>query len=601
MVEIRIVNSYFSARKYASVRFSRYWGGPARIRRYHFRSRAYRSVEFEFDCAEGTVPVTSINTHAHPNRPASMSHEILSIPEVYQRAGFNVRTTGVTPIVPLRLAGADNRWSDMEMHDAMQVYWSRFANRAQWSMWVFFAALHERGSSLGGIMFDDIGPNHRQGTAIFEDSFINNAPSGEVNPTAYVNRMKFWTACHEMGHGFNLAHSWQKELGVPWHSSLTNEPEARSFMNYPYYVSGGQAAFFNDFEYKFSDQELLFLRHAPERFVEMGAADWFDHHGFEQAETAPTPSFSLELRVNRDLKGQKAYFEFLEPVIVELKLKNVSDDPHLVPVNILEDYGRLTFIIKRKGEPAKEFRPYAQYCFRSNPVALMPHDSIYETTFISAGQGGFYIDRPGDYTIQASIKIDKHDYVSNPMQIRVEPTRGYEDDLIAQDFFNDQVGRVLYFRGSHVLTDGNNAIQEAIDRLPGRRVTMHAQLALAVAQCRACKVLNVGDTVTDEPTAVHRTGGGFTVTKANEDASNMTLTAALTKDMNGAAESLGHIGLNNACRHFGDWLSDIGESTQAADVTRKLHTTLSKRGVITPVLDDIKTRGEKYAATNKTR
>ena len=77
--------------------------------------------------------------------------------------------------------------------------------------------------------------------------------------------MKFWTAVHEMGHSFNLAHSWQKALGQPW-IPLSNEPEARSYMNYPFRVDGGQSSFFADFEYRFSDSELLFMRHAPARF-----------------------------------------------------------------------------------------------------------------------------------------------------------------------------------------------------------------------------------------------------------------------------------------------------------------------------------------------
>ena len=95
-----------------------------------------------------------------------------------------------------------------------------------------------------------------------------------------------------MGHSFNLAHSWQKSLSAPFGSPwipLMDEPEARSFMNYPYGVVGGEAAFYADFEYRFTDQELLFMRHAPERFVRMGDAAWFDHHGFEQSRAMPAP------------------------------------------------------------------------------------------------------------------------------------------------------------------------------------------------------------------------------------------------------------------------------------------------------------------------
>ena len=116
--------------------------------------------------------------------------------------------------MPLGGAGADALWSDAEMHDAMQTYWSRFANVPQWSVWTFFAALSDQGPGLGGIMFDDIGPNHRQGTAIFHDSFISEPPPGDPDADAAVARIRFWTAVHELGHAFNLAHAWQKSLGI---------------------------------------------------------------------------------------------------------------------------------------------------------------------------------------------------------------------------------------------------------------------------------------------------------------------------------------------------------------------------------------------------
>src|SRR5262245_42451579 len=234
-------------------------GGMPRTLTYPYVSPYFHPIEFEYDCAARTTAATTVKTGDHPDRPAGLPSETLTLDTVYQRAGFEVKNSGGNNVVPLSLSGADSKWSNQEMHDAMQVYWSRFAPKAQWSVWVFFAALHEMGTGLGGIMFDDIGPNQRQGTAIFGNSFIAQAPAGDPNPAAWVSRMRFWTAAHEMGHSFNLAHAWQKSLGTPW-IPLNDEPAAFTFMNYPYRVPPGpENVFFQNFEYRFSDSELLFL------------------------------------------------------------------------------------------------------------------------------------------------------------------------------------------------------------------------------------------------------------------------------------------------------------------------------------------------------
>ena len=342
-----------------------------------------------------------------PNRPASLPCETLTIPKVFRRAGCLVTANAASSPVP---APPGATWSDMEMHDAMQIHWSRFANQAQWAMWVFYAALHESGTNLGGIMFDDIGPNHRQGTALFIDSFIADPPPGDPNPAAWIDRMRFWTAVHEMGHSFNLAHSWQKSLGAPFGTPwvpLADEPEARSFMNYPFNVAGGQAAFFADFEYRFSDQELVFVRHAPERFVQMGNAAWFDHHGFEEAAVPAEPTLQLELRVNRE----RARYEFMEPVWLELKLKNIGDQPRLVDADVL-DADSLTVILKKQGKEARQLIPFRQKCTQPVTKALMPGDSIYGTVLASAGLNGWDVAEPGTYTIQAAAHLGDEDVVS---------------------------------------------------------------------------------------------------------------------------------------------------------------------------------------------
>lgn len=62
-------------------------------------------------------------------------------------------------------------------------------------------------------MFDDIGTAQRQGCAVFSNSFISDPRPGDPHSDQAVQRLRFWTAVHEIGHTFNLAHSWQKNLG----------------------------------------------------------------------------------------------------------------------------------------------------------------------------------------------------------------------------------------------------------------------------------------------------------------------------------------------------------------------------------------------------
>jgi hypothetical protein len=587
-VAIQVTRSFFPSQRKATVTFS---GGGAvnRIRKFAFKSRYFHEVDFEFDFAEGERPLTAINTGAHPNRPPTLQVEDLTIKNVFKRAGLLV-TTSRGGRVPLTGAGPDAVWSDNEMHDAMQVYWSRFGAKAQWAFWTFFASLHESGGSLGGIMFDDIGPNQRQGTAIFNDSFIATPPAGDPNPTSWVDRMVFWTACHEMGHAFNLAHSWQKALisgGLgPW-IPLTNQPEARSFMNYPFRVAGGQSSFFADFEFRFGDDELLFMRHAPERFVRMGDALWFDHHGFNQANVSPEPSLKLELRVNRE----QPTFEFMEPPMLELKLTNISPQPQTIPANLLSMQEQMTVIVKRQGAPARQFAPYARYCFQPQSKVLQAGDKVYESLFVSAGLGGWAIDEPGNYQVQVALHLEREDVVSNAVVLRVTPPRGYDEEVIAQDFFSDDVGRILNFDGSRYLTKGNDVLRQITDQLSGRRVAIHAGIPLGKAVAREYKLLDLDRKETDELTPAAIAGGEIRkLAPAYAQDALTELSAALTANKQVAAETLGHIDYKYYVDAFSKWLSDQGEHKEAAALLDGLYETLSTRGVIQSVLQEIKVR-----------
>jgi hypothetical protein len=595
---IQVTKSWFPANRRAVVRFTGR-GVPTRVRQYRWLSPYVNPVAFEYDAVAGTTPVTAVSTGDHPNRPPGLPTENLTIDTVFRRAGFNV--TASAGSVPIGGAGPNARWSDMEMHDAMQIYWSRFADKPQWAMWVLFAALHEMGTGLGGIMFDDIGPNHRQGTAVFNDSFIKNAPAGDANPAAWVRRMRFWTACHEMGHAFNLAHSWQKALGTPW-IPLANEPEARSFMNYPYYVSGGQTSFFSDFEFRFSDGELLFMRHAPRAFVQMGNAAWFDHHGFEQANVLPGSAYRLEIRVHRRLEPE--YFEFMEPVVVELKLKNVSTQPIIVDEAILQRPDALTLVIKKRGTPARLWRPLAQYCQHGDQKVLVPGEALYAPLQVGTGIGGWQIDEPGNYDIQASLRIGEEDVVSNNLRVRVAPPRGYDEEFLAQDYFTEDVGRVLAFRGSRHLDDANDTLREVVDRLDERRVAVHAQLALANPLMRDYKLLDVEQ----EPEGVRaaRADGAsddvakqFRVLEAKPDEAQSALSSALIDEPEVAADTLGHIDYRQAVERYTEFLAEEGDPSAAAESLETAKTALADRKVLPEVIGEMEAQQKAYAQDGK--
>ena len=88
---------------------------------------------------------TEIDTWAHKNRRANLPRETLTIKTVFERAGFSVSVSPGGGEVPISWAKAkaDKVWNDLELHDAMQMYWCRYSPKAQWALWVFFTSSYE--------------------------------------------------------------------------------------------------------------------------------------------------------------------------------------------------------------------------------------------------------------------------------------------------------------------------------------------------------------------------------------------------------------------------------------------------------------------------
>lgn len=546
-----------------------------------FKSIYFDPVEFEIDTVENAgTATTTYDTASHPNRPAALPAETISLGTVYQRAGFDVSISPNASTIPIADAGANGTWSDSEMHNAMVTYWSRFANNPNWALWVLFAARHDQGRSLGGVMFDDIGPNHRQGTAIFTDSFIQDAPAGDPAAAAWRNRMVFWTATHEMGHAFNLAHSWQKSLGAPYGNPwvpLADEPEARSFMNYPYNVSGGQAAFFADFAFRFSDSELLFMRHAPRRFVQMGNENWFTNHAFEDGLALPKSGrYQLALRPNR---AENSY-RFLEPVTMELKLTNRSGADMVLDGDMLADGRHVSICIQREGGLSKQWRPMITRCHEIHPQTVAPDASIYGAHLISADTSGWLIDEPGFYKLQAAVNMGDEVVVSNVVRLWVQPSRSTEEGKIAGDFFTEDVGRVLAFSGAPELAAAETTLRELAGRCPDNPAAVAATVALTAPELRPYKSLAVTDK--DRMQIVAASAKPVSAAK--------TIAKELLAKSDQAANMMGHIPYFGQLRTVAETMETSGDEAGAVKVMEETIAVMKKREILPAVIDQAEKR-----------
>ena len=372
-------------------------GGAADVTRvFDFESPYFRTVEVEFDTVETAARVTSVDTWAHPNRPVSLRREQLDIVQVYSRVGVDIQQSPNTSVVGLEAGIGAEVWSDQQLHDAMQMFWSRYKPRSQWALWMLFARRHVN-PRLGGIMFDHkdrktpSDPIQRQGAAIFADKLADNVPPGETHPTQWIRRERFFAAIHEMGHCFNLLHSDEKLLGIPW-AFDPGDPMAESFMNYPSKVNN----FYSSFDYRFDDQEISFIRHAPEEFVKMGGSAFGQNHEYAAGRFTGNRSLGLALTVDRT----RRVFEFLEPISVQLKLANVSGHAQIVDTAMLEELDGLVLLVQPGEGLARQWRPYARRCTFEGTKLLHPGETLTASVFASAGLDGWHMAEPGRYGLR---------------------------------------------------------------------------------------------------------------------------------------------------------------------------------------------------------
>ncbi|MGK7914492.1 MAG: M28 family metallopeptidase [Prochloraceae cyanobacterium] len=562
-------------------------------------SRYFRDVEVDVDREDHAVDAEPYDTHTHPDRPADLPKESLTLEKSFSRAGIKItRSTGSGTIINTSEAGPDNRWTYQELHDSMELHWSAFANKPQWKMWIFLAEL-ATSDSLGGVMFDgyidEPGGVDRQGTAVFTLCPFFHTAGGDYpqdNPPAdkAAQRELFFDLIHETGHTFNLAHSWQKQSvfnpgDVAWTPPswmpLVAEPTALSWMNYPDMATSAAGAstkpydakwFYDRFRFRFSDSELLFLRHAPARYVQMGNEDWFHNHGRVSRE-------SLDRRLQLVVCSRKRLVELGEPVFVELRLRNVGNEDVMVYGNLDPSDGSVELAVTNPRGERRPLIPIAHTRMHGQQQTLKPGQSLYQAVNMTVGRFGFPFKEPGPYRIEASYTNLNGKTAAAVMQIWVRPPANYEDTLFINELFNARVGRALYVGGTRVMEDVNDKLDWVLKHLEEKHPARYYLTTVRyLPTAQRFKLVDVGERdrklqiLEPDPELVARH------------------LAPVVENIETAANSVGHIQSRKIVDTYTQCVKEAGNRSAARHAQEKLLGLFKEHDVVPQVIQSIEQR-----------
>ncbi len=425
-------------------------------------SEYLRTVSLEIDRFQGTTFPPEVDPTITPS-PSGLPAGNVSVEKVFKRSGIDMTVTEDDVLNDLDSSDPGNNWDEGELHDLMEARFDQFANKLQW---VTYGVVVPRfgdpnyNSSYYGTMFD-WGPwqsgdtYHRQGAAIAYDAIQGRNVGSLYNTAAKKDRLLLETFIHEIGHSFNLPHSW----------SRTDNPDmgSESFMNYPWnYTGGGENGFWSDFRWEFDDEELIWMRHADRNDVIFGGRDWIGNN--LSIYTTPEmevgeASLSLEIRT-------PPVVDFGQPVRVEFKLKNISNVSQQVANRFDPEDGLMKVFIQRpNGDIVEYLPPVRRLKVPAEATELAPGASMYASVLLSFGAKGLQFQEPGEYVLRAFLPCYLGGLVvSKSHRLRVGRPFNRASEELAHLLFSRESSKILYFGGSERYPQTLSKLQEATEQ-----------------------------------------------------------------------------------------------------------------------------------------
>ena len=554
----------------------------------------------------------SYDTHWNDDRPAELPQRVLSVEAAYRETGVDVAISPNATVIDDSTPEFHN-WTVAELHDAMERHFSLYGGTwPNWAMWGLLAGSYED-SAVAGLMFDakaaddsnarNAAEPERRGFAIFRshDYFQALVDGDPQNPDQAAAMRKFLYAfVHEAGHAFNFLHSWDK-----------GKPDSLSWMNYDYlYDQRHQAdSFWKQFAFRFDDDELIHLRHGDRASVIMGGDPWSSGSHLESpnlamAQIQGEPPLELVIRA-------QPYFDLMEPVLLEVRLRNLQTDAAVViDKRLAPEYGALIVYIQKPDRHIVQYDPIICAIGKPQPVTLQPanattpgDDRFSRDIFLSYGAGGFYFDQPGEYRIRAIYQGHGDLMVtSNTLRTRIGAPVTQEANRFTQDYFSNQVGLSLYLQGSRspYLKKGTEVLHKLADRYKTSLLGANTAIALAEGLRRPFfRVAEPPSPKTDATAQAEPPAPKIVMAEKAQPKEALNLTAAPLKLLQKGTSPLLNLAYARVVRRRAEYHEAAGTPGAAKQELTELQHGLAKRGVNPPVLRGYAALAERFAGAAK--
>lgn len=458
-------------------------------------SNFFRQVELEVDQVEGVPLPKTFHIDSHPDTPPDMDPRLMTYATSFRDVGIDLVVTLGGEDVPVNVAGLDGLWTDEELHAAMVDHFAKHEDVPQWNLYLLLATRYVESGVLG-IMFDSGDDAPRQGAAVFFDH-----PAIAEAQGAERNREYLYTIVHELGHAFNMLHSFQK--GIFETHGVLPKPASLSWMNYPQLFPFGYAgpagwdgssSYWSQFRFGFDRDELAHVRHNDSLEVIMGGRSFgFAGHLEERPFETPSNRRDLSLRL-----WFPSTVEFMQQVEGDVRLSNMSQEPIEVHPTLHPAGGHVDLLIRRHYDRfPKVYRHFFSACVRSGLQTLKPGEAIYQELSPGFAMRQWLIDEPGTYEVQAIYRApDGRRLVSNLQRVRVL-TPDTEAEKLAPDFFNTQTGVYLGVEGSRAeaMQTTRDTLDEVRVRIPKSVIARQVSVTDALRDTRVFKDVRAGKVV----------------------------------------------------------------------------------------------------------